>query len=260
MARHVNPIDQPNQSSDKYYRSRDVSVIGPPTGEGRSLPPGSYTPDFVNPAVSRQADRPRSADVYYKDPAETRRALQNLPPAALNTGLMTVMVREELDEILRAAIWSASQGQRVRVAVADVAWLPAARLKVEQAVTRQTLTEDQGREILFGKYNAPAQDSQAPALKASLTAEDEEFAVAAGTPVPAEPDPEDELPAPPAREPALEFTAPPQPPIVEDDDTDDEQFALKEESPAPRRTQDATEDEVEDEDQDSDDTDVEDTD
>ena len=233
-------LQNPNRSADKkYYASGNPSALNPLVRAGKTR---IRTPAYVDPSKARQADLPRSADVYYKDPDEARLERMAAPSQA-SPGMIVVLTRDALAEKVGQAIVEAAVAP-VRVALADVAWLGAARMQVDLAVSRERITEDQGRDILFGLYapeadraietNRPVKEVDAEAV------EDEQFAVTADTPVPTAKDlaeAEDAL-----REgfeavhelietdKALEFTAPaPQEDNSDnDDDSDDEQFAVPE--------------------------------
>ena len=164
MAKSVNQIDQPNQSADRrYYASGQKSVISPvnfDTTKRRGKLTGNPTPRAVDPKRSaHESAMPRSSDVYYANdkqavgqefvkPTEDAAALSPpMPEGAVVVISESSTLRQRMEIVLDRVRLNQTP---VRVRAADRELLRAARMFVEYAVTREEITEDQGREVQFG--------------------------------------------------------------------------------------------------------------
>lgn len=154
MANQVNPNDQPLRPADVYYRSGQPSAVrrSPHTRVLRPIP----TPPATDPKVAAMSsDQVVSSDKYYRSYGGKVTAIPVVPrpgaPAVeVQAGLSVVTVRNEaeLREKLALAIAAARSGP-VEVRLVQRELLARARMQVEFAVTRQQLSEAQGRDIRF---------------------------------------------------------------------------------------------------------------
>ena len=161
MAKSVNPLDQPIVSADKkYYKSGQRSVINNSMADAPKKIRPVPTPRRVDPNVPLQRDLTMSSDVYYANDGKARsHGLPVVPPigspiqAAQTSEDVVVTILE--DNQLRARMELVLDRVRigyapVRVALAHRELIKAARQFVEMAVAREEITEDQGRDIIFG--------------------------------------------------------------------------------------------------------------
>lgn len=233
MADKPQSLRNPNESSDKYYASKDRSVISPPLGGRRTPLRPNPTPAYVDPKRSRQSDLTRSADVYYKDPEESKRERAEALPKvreAVENGIISIQTREELTTKVRSAIYNCAFGP-VRVALADADWLAAARAQVELAVTRETITEDQARDIQFGLV--PKTEVSVQTQPVVAQADDELFAVPADFVPPVVPEDLPSQEEAKVEDAAACFVTPAAVIEAYETDDDDEQFAVPAEAEEP---------------------------
>ncbi len=190
MAKSVNPVDQPNQSADRrYYASGQRSVIStsPADSPKRKGPlTGNPTPRIVDPHRSaHEASMPRSCDVYYAN--DIRAVGQALPtpvlagqpsvPAVQPDAIVILDGTSTLRQRMEIVLDRVRLGYiPVRVSVADRELLKAARQFIEMAVTREEISEDQGRDVVFGMLPAEKQTvvqrvSQVPMIEKLLELE-----------------------------------------------------------------------------------------
>lgn len=163
-----------DRSTNKVYASGNVSALGDArTVADSTLKPGQEPTPALNTPTVRADDK--SADKYYAEggsnrarpAAGTRRpqptpAVKKLgPPPALGRPArppFTILDVTDVNPVVRDAVARVKEGQEVTVTVragaADL--LRRARTAVELAVTREDITEDQGRDIRFGYAAAPA--------------------------------------------------------------------------------------------------------
>lgn len=205
MAKSVHPIDQPNQSADRrYYASGQRSVITPsPADAPKRKGPltGNPTPRIVDPHRSaHEASMPRSCDVYYANdskalgqalPAQTL-ALRPGVPAEQPDAIVILDGTSTLRQRMEIALDRLRLGYiPVRVSVADRELLKAARQFIEMAVTREEISEDQSRDVVFGMLPAAQQTvvqrvSEVPMIEKLLELENvSAFAPEAPAPAPA---------------------------------------------------------------------------
>lgn len=164
--KEVSSLDQPLQSSDrKYYATRQGTSAIQRTKADSTLKDADAvtaipTPRMVDPRSSRpEAGLPRSSDVYYANDNRARAVppLKAQPPQseAVQKGgaIEEVFIRSEAEitQQMAKAIGLIQGGAfQVRVGIADRSLLKHSRMAVEFAVTREQITEDQGRDIVFG--------------------------------------------------------------------------------------------------------------
>lgn len=208
MAKSVHPVDQPNQSADRrYYASGQRSVITPSLADApkRKGPlTGNPTPRIVDPYRSaHEASMPRSCDVYYANDGKAvgqalpgqAPAKQSAVPAQQADAIVILDGTSTLRQRMEIALDRVRLGYiPVRVSVADRELLKAARQFIEMAVTREEISEDQGRDVVFGMLPVAQQTvvqrtSEVPVIEKLLELENvSAFApevVAAPAPTPA---------------------------------------------------------------------------
>lgn len=163
MAKEISPQDQPNQSADrKYYKNRDNKTsclqrtIADSTLKNRFQLKPNATPRRVDPKFRTNADLPLSADVYYANDGKAQVLDSKMPAASgisQDAGVGPIIVTHEskIREGIAKAISRLQMGDTgIKIGLADAAWVRKARTALEFAVTREEITEDQGREISFG--------------------------------------------------------------------------------------------------------------
>jgi hypothetical protein len=184
-----------DRSTDKYYASGDVSVIGGPA-------PKKPGPKFRFNATDRSADK------YYRTPTEA-------PPAAKPAAADLPAAAEVLTAADVAAAVALVAGGVTVVRVADVTLLPRLAAALDAAVGQGRLTADRRRTVRVGLKPAtqtaavpqPAARTAADATRDTTARDDAKppAVVDAAPPAP-------EVVAPPAVEPT------PEPAVEEDND------------------------------------------
>jgi hypothetical protein len=160
-------MDQIVRSSTHIYASKEPSVIRRRRG---AVQKQSFTPKRVRPGAVSHTDVAQSADVYYRDAAtrESPQALRQAPQkkaAPVRQLSATEFLFHTTQEVVvgMPKVYEAvREGLRVSVICTDEHALQVARLQKDFAVTRQTLTEDQGRDIAFTLAAKPQPVSVAP--------------------------------------------------------------------------------------------------
>ena len=160
-----NPINEPNvvtSADKKYYAGKERSVIQRSSQEKQHPPKPIPTPPSVDPYRRTAHDALRSADEYYANGGvSTRSPMSPARPSGAGVamsvqdgsslGPIQIKLAAELRDGMERAVEAAKAGHtRIRVALGHKGLIAHARQAVEMAVTREEITEDQGREIQIG--------------------------------------------------------------------------------------------------------------
>lgn len=162
----INEVTDPNtiRSADKrYYASGQSSVIPRTIADSTLKKPHQLKPIPTPPAVApggggHEGNTIISADKYYKSheaPAQTvtvaRQTAEAPESAAHGVGPLVISRAADIDNVMSRAVEMVAAGYSpVRVAIGNKGLIPHIRQKIEFAVTRETISEDQGRDIQLG--------------------------------------------------------------------------------------------------------------
>lgn len=289
----VSQQDQPIRGTDHIYGSGQTSAIPRTRADSpKTIRPG-ITPAAVAPkGANRDPSVLQSSDKYYAnqegktpvpapfvmkeaDAAVAEGGSRVLPVAhGQSTHLVTIENEADIKKGMQEAVQALQAGVgTVRVLLHNKDWAAAARTQIEYAVTREEITEDQGRDVHYGvrPQHMDVNVVDDVVTKAAAPSEEEEPASDAVQQDPAdlmaeaeEADEEDDGPEvdemldqlsqPKAEEPAAEEDDSDEEPAEEDDSEEEpvEEDDSEEEPEIPEETADSSEED----DAEPDDTDV----
>jgi hypothetical protein len=194
VAKQVNQQDQPIRSTNHVYGSGQKSAIQRTIADSKLKRPDQLQANITPPAVAPkgQGNDPsvlQSSDKYYAnqenkvakpapfvmDQADT--VVQNsgvmTQPVAHNqsTHLVEIKTEGELASKMQETVQALQQGVgTVRVLLYNKDWAAKARQQIEFAVTREIITEDQGRDVQYGVHRSQMADN---VIDETVTAEAE---------------------------------------------------------------------------------------